>query len=583
MQLFRCARNSMSFFPAIPAFAGICALALLAGVDAACRSIPGDADWPSSEHWTELNATVQGRLIQTIPQASVCHTLPFAAFDTDACSALKSTWSQSETYELKPAEIMNAYYQNQSCDPFTDSSKPCELGNYAAYSINVTGPDDVIAAINFADEQNVRLVVKSTGHDYLGKSTGKGALSLWMFNLKTAEVIEQYESKTYTGPAMKIGSGVIGGEAIAVAAQAGYRVVGGECASVSLAGGYTQGGGHSMLNSAYGMAADNVLEWEVVTPTGEYLVVTPENNTDLYWALSGGGGGTYGVVLSMTAKVYRDGPIASAMLTFGFNDTAKENDYWEAVELWFQRLPTFVATNNSILLDITNNSFIVLGFTLPDQTVSAVDSLLDPFMADLKRLDLIYTLTPNVLATYVDYFNSILGPIPYGPFPPTEIWTSRLIPRSTVVNTTANANLINAFRETVTDGTFGVGCNVISVADAQHPDNSVLPAWRDAIAQCNPTAYWDFQAPLETNLAIKEELVSVHTPLLEEATPGSGVYLNEIDPWYKGDWKREMYGANYDRLLSIKHKYDPNHLLYGQFAVGGDELLVDESGRLCTV
>ncbi|KAI1423494.1 putative FAD-dependent isoamyl alcohol oxidase [Xylaria sp. FL1777] len=573
----------MSFIPVIPTLAGICALALLTGADAACRSIPGDTDWPSLGDWTALNATVQGRLIQTIPQASVCHTSPFAVFDTDACSALQTTWTQSQTFELKPAEIMNGYYQNQSCDPFTDSSKPCELGNYASYSINVTGADDVIAAINFAHEQNVRLVVKSTGHDYIGKSTGKGALSLWMFNLKTAEVIEQYESKSYTGPAIKLGPGVIGGEAIAVAAEAGYRVVGGECASVSLAGGYTQGGGHSMLNSAYGMAADNVLEWEVVTATGEYLVATPENNTDLYWALSGGGGGTYGVVLSMTTKVYPDGPIASAILTFGFNDTNKEADYWEAAELWFQKLPTFVATNNSILLDITNNSFVVIGFTLPDQTVSAVDSLLDPFVAELKRLDLTYTLTPNVSATYVDYFNSILGPIPYGPFPPTEIWTSRLIPRSTVVNATTNAKLIDAFREIVSDGTFGVGCNVISVAEAQHPDNSVLPAWRNAIAQCNPTAYWDYQVPLETNLAVKEELVSVHTPLVEAATPGSGVYLNEIDPWYKGDWKQEMYGAGYSRLLGIKHKYDPNQLLYGQFAVGSDEFFIDESGRLCTV
>lgn len=567
----------------VPAFAGACVLALLTGADAACRSIPGDADWPTLERWTELNTTVQGRLIETVPQASVCHAQPFAVFDADACNALQNTWAQSETFELKPAEFMNAYYQNQSCDPFTDSSKPCELGNYASYSIDVTGADDVIAGINFAREQNVRLVVKSTGHDYVGKSTGKGALSLWMFNLKTAEVIEQYESEAYTGPAMKVGSGVIGGEAIAVAAKAGYRVVGGECASVSLAGGYTQGGGHSMLNSAYGMAADNVLEWEVVTTTGEHVVATPENNANLYWALSGGGGGTYGVVLSMTTKVYPDGPIASALLTFGFNDTSQEAAYWEAVGIWFQSLPTFVANNNSILLEVTNNSFLVIGFTLPDQTESAVNSLLDPFVADLERLDLTHTLTPNVSATYLDYFDSILGPIPYGPFPPNEIWNSRLIPRATVADAAANDKLIDAFRQTVADGTFAIGCNVISVANAQHPDNSVLPAWRDAIALCNPTAYWDFKIPLDENLAIKQELVNVHTPMLEEATPNSGVYLNEIDPLYKGDWKAEMYGAGYARLLDIKHQYDPDHLLYGQFAVGSDELFIDGSGRLCTI
>lgn len=62
--------------------------------------------------------------------------------------------------------MMNPYYQNQSCDPFV-TEKPCELGNYAVYSVNVTGQEDVLAAIRFAKEKNVRLVIKSTGHEYV--------------------------------------------------------------------------------------------------------------------------------------------------------------------------------------------------------------------------------------------------------------------------------------------------------------------------------------------------------------------------------------------------------------------------------
>lgn len=61
--------------------------------------------------------------------------------------------------------MMNPFFQNQSCDPFTPASTPCRLGNYASYSINVTGPDDVIAGIKFAQEKNIRLVVKTTGHE----------------------------------------------------------------------------------------------------------------------------------------------------------------------------------------------------------------------------------------------------------------------------------------------------------------------------------------------------------------------------------------------------------------------------------
>ena len=61
---------------------------------------------------------------------------------------------------------MDTYYQNQSCDPFTSTSRPCELGNLAVYSINVTGANDVIAGMQFAQQKNVRLSIHNTGHEY---------------------------------------------------------------------------------------------------------------------------------------------------------------------------------------------------------------------------------------------------------------------------------------------------------------------------------------------------------------------------------------------------------------------------------
>jgi hypothetical protein len=66
---------------------------------------------------------------------------------------------------LKPAEIANPYFQNQSCDPFTPESKPCVLGNLASYSINVSSANDIIAGIKFATENNIRLSIKNTGHE----------------------------------------------------------------------------------------------------------------------------------------------------------------------------------------------------------------------------------------------------------------------------------------------------------------------------------------------------------------------------------------------------------------------------------
>jgi len=60
---------------------------------------------------------------------------------------------------------MQAYFANQSCDPFTAEPSPCLVGNYVRYAINVTTADDVIAGVNFASKNNIRLVIRNTGHE----------------------------------------------------------------------------------------------------------------------------------------------------------------------------------------------------------------------------------------------------------------------------------------------------------------------------------------------------------------------------------------------------------------------------------
>ena len=65
----------------------------------------------------------------------------------------------------KPAEVMNPWYQNASCSPFYRTNEPCELGNYASYSVNVSGAPDVVAAIQFAQTEHVRLTILNTGHE----------------------------------------------------------------------------------------------------------------------------------------------------------------------------------------------------------------------------------------------------------------------------------------------------------------------------------------------------------------------------------------------------------------------------------
>lgn len=136
------------------------------GQNASCKAIPGDAGWPSTDAWNALNRTVYGRLIATVPLPSVCHFEPFGTYNEDACTAMKTAWLEDQTFLNHAAEVMNPATQNYSCVPFTPASQPCETGNYASYSINVTVANDAIAGIRFARENNIRLVIKNTGHEY---------------------------------------------------------------------------------------------------------------------------------------------------------------------------------------------------------------------------------------------------------------------------------------------------------------------------------------------------------------------------------------------------------------------------------
>lgn len=64
--------------------------------NSSCRNIPGDVGWPTDSEWAQLNETVDGRLIATIPLASVCHTLPYHALSERACAALQAEWDYVE-------------------------------------------------------------------------------------------------------------------------------------------------------------------------------------------------------------------------------------------------------------------------------------------------------------------------------------------------------------------------------------------------------------------------------------------------------------------------------------------------------
>ncbi|RDW74452.1 FAD-binding oxidoreductase [Aspergillus mulundensis] len=566
-----------------------------------CRYLPGDTYWPTEAEWSKLNTTVGGRLIKTIPLGSPCHGSSYRAAE---CEYLQAEWTNPELQYAQlhpyccysswskfdplrsadsPSSFGAPFFQAQACDPFTNKSSPCELGNYYVYAINVTGAADVAVGLAFAQDHNIRLVIKNTGHEQVSlcvgtlrvrRSSGKGALGLWTHNLRAISILD-YKSSLYTGKAMKVGSGVQVFHAYSAAHKAGLRVVGGTCSTIGMAGGYTQGGGHSMLSTAYGLAADQVLEWEAVLADGTHLTATPTENADLYWALSGGGGGTYAVVLSMTIKAYADSPVAGAMLQI--KETSSSDNFWESVEAIHAAMPTWIDMGASTAY-VLSNGVLSLQMLFTTRSAGEVKSILQPLVEKLDSLSAEYMLNITAFGDYHTAFNNY-----FGAYPNSQVQGNRLIPRSGLTSNTSIAALTLALREIVSNPSFyilGVG---IDVSTGAFVPNAVFPGWRNAIASLEVIANWDYNVSYAENAEHQRLITDVYIPSLTAVTgPESGAYMNEAD-FQQPDFQSQFFGENYAALRAIKGKYDPQGVFYGNALVGSEEWVVGGDGRLCLV
>jgi hypothetical protein len=113
--------------------------------------------------------------------------------------------------------------------PTLTSNATCTLGGYPNYSVNVSSVAQIQLGLNFARNNNLRLVIKNTGHDYIGKSSGAGALNIWTHNLKEIRFIPHFIGEGYDGPVFKAGAGVQGFEILEKAREHNVTVLAGIC------------------------------------------------------------------------------------------------------------------------------------------------------------------------------------------------------------------------------------------------------------------------------------------------------------------------------------------------------------------
>ena len=578
--------NRRELLAATAAIAGSTALPAAAMAEARSRPRPGQTGWPSEADWSALNQTTGGRL--------VAGGRP--ALDTPEAKKLLS----------------NPFYIGDQSG-LTESSGWLDAWRSApsAYVVKAESASDIAAAVRFAGAHNLRLVVKGRGHSYLGGSTAPDSLLVWTRAMDGVTVHDGFTpggSKAAPVPAVSVGAGCMWLHAYqAVTTGAGRYVQGGGCTTVGVAG-LIQGGGFGSYSKAYGLAAASLLEAEIVTADGQIHVVNHVREPDLFWALKGGGGGTFGIITRLTLATH---PLPE---TFGAVQLKIKAHSNEAYRRLLARFVEVYATNlfnphwgETVHIRPDNRfdvTMVCQGLTQA-QAVAAWKPLIDfanansadyegqngffaiafParrfWDADFLRRNAPGATTPDGRpgATATDFSWSGDGD-QIGLF--WHAYTSAWLPadllkprnQSRLVDACFNASRQWGVGLHFNKGLAGASAATLEAArdTAMNPD--VVNAFALAIiATGDGSLYTDGQPDLATARA-NAGRVHAATAALRVAAPNTGAYVNECD-YFEPNWQKAFWGPNYTRLARVKRRYDPKGLFTVHHGVGSEAWSTD--------
>ncbi len=178
---------------------------------------------------------------------------------------------------------------------------------------------DVAAAVDFAREAGLRVSVQGTGHNAGAYGSLADVLLIKTERMRAVEIDPETQIA-------RVEAGVTWGEVVGPAAEHGLAALSGSSHDVGVVG-YTLGGGVSWLARKHGMAADRVTALEIVTADGELRRATAETETDLFWALRGGGG-NFGVVTAMEFSLLPLTEVYAGALFFPFERAGEVLEAW---------------------------------------------------------------------------------------------------------------------------------------------------------------------------------------------------------------------------------------------------------------
>lgn len=464
--------------------------------------------------------------------------------------------------------------------PASPVAGSCSLGRLSAYHVDARNPDAIIATLTFARKHNIRVSIKNTGHDYFGRSTAANSLAIWTHHMKDTKYYKTFQPQgcptktTYTNVGL-VGAGVQAEEAWQFFEPLNMMVTVGAVASVGIAGGFGQGGGHGPLAPMYGLMVDQAIEFDIVTAQGQFRTINECTDPDLFWAMRGGGGGTYAVLVNYKFQLHPAVPINvhSFRATFPTPPSGSADRKLNISESAVHRdIVRALARNQTLFAEYGIAGY---NFLLPSHMVSLqvhpstdtaalarITAQYHAFLSTHPGLEILenkyYTFTK-----YSDWHAFTLTPwiARNGPVGIGLSESGRFIPRPQFGSPEKVEELVDAVVDAMqfsyTQGASGAA-HLYATGPFNHPDNSktgVNPGWRTALWHVIMGGIWTTSTPADVRAQIQKTIPASIEPF-KKLTPGGGCYMNEGD-WTEPDWQSTFFGSNYAELEKVKRKWDP--------------------------
>jgi len=552
------------------------------------RVRPGDRGWPTASDWTRLNKKVEGRLV--MPRSPLAECVPESCHA--ALESLKNPFYVGDEVALtQTSGWVDAWTSQQS-----------------AYAVAAANTQDVIEAVNFAREHHLRLVIKGGGHSYQGTSQAPDSLLIWTRSMNAVVLHDAFVPQGCGGKlrpesAVSIEAGAMWIDAYqAVTTQAGRYVQGGGCTTVGVAG-LVQSGGFGSFSKNFGCAAAGLLEAEVVTADGVARIVNECQHADLFYALKGGGGGSFGVVTRLVLRTRAlpetFGAVFGAIAAS--SDAAYRRLIAKAIAFYRDRL---FGPHWGEQLVFRRDNVLEIAMLFQGLGQSEAQALWSPFLDEIRG-------DPSYRFAHEVQIHAL---------PARHHWDAEFLKQHAPAALIADGRpaaaahhflwagdadqvgwFIHGYRSAYLPGRLLADDRQAGLADAlfaasRHwqlalhfnkglagaPPEEIAAARQTALnpealeafalAICaggGPPAYAGMPAPDLAVARADAALINRAMGELLRVAPGAGSYVSESD-YFEAQWQASFWGSNYGKLAAVKRAYDPEGLFWVRHGVGSE-------------